>query len=266
LRRALELSKRIYEHLRSKGVEVSLESKLASFLGAKPTRLRDMDVDVVITVGGDGTILRTNVYLPKPTPILGVNLGFRAFLGSVSPEEALDAVDHLIEGAYTLEGRISISADVNGVPQPDALNEVLVCSRTRSKIIHFTLRKDGRDMVTCSADGIIIATPTGSTAYSLSAGGPVLDPTVDGLVITPLCSLPPIPPIVVPSETLIQVELLGPGEAVLVIDGCYTRNLKREDVVSLKRSEREALFVRIRERDFYGEFRRRILFFKEFKP
>lgn len=263
LKPALEISRKIYNSLRQKGITVYPETKLASILGVKSLELKDMDVDIVIVVGGDGTILRTNMGLPKPIPILGINVGFRGFLASVSPEDALKSIDKLVHGQYGLDERALLSTEVNGIPQPDALNEVLIGSKTRSKIIHFEIWKDDRKVLRYSADGVIIATPTGSTAYSLSAGGPVLDPDIDGSNIIPLCPIPPVPSIVVPSACKIQVKLLRLGEAVLVIDGCYMRDLNPGDVVTLSRSSKKAIFVRIRERDFYDEFRKRILFLKE---
>lgn len=265
LKSALETSKKIYDYLRRKGIAVYPETKLASFLGAKSLELKDMDVDVVVVVGGDGTILRTNMNLPKPIPILGINVGFRGFLASVSPDEAMSSIDKLVQGQYILDERTLLSTEVNGITQPDALNEVLIGSKTRSKIIHFEIWKDDKRVLRYSADGVIIATPTGSTAYSLSAGGPVLDPGVDGFNIIPLCPIPLIPSIVVPSTCKIQLKLLRPGGAVLVIDGCYIRDLSPGDAVTLLRSEKKAIFVRISERDFYDEFRKRILFLKEIK-
>lgn len=255
---ALELSAKIYRHLRSKRISTLLEPKLAKFVGVRSTEIEKMNADVIIAVGGDGTVLRTVMHLPKSTPILGINLGLRGFLALVRPNEAVNAVDSVLQGNYAVDKRALISTDVNGDSQPDALNEVLVVSRSRGKTILLEVRKDGDELFRRSADGIIVATPTGSTAYSLSAGGSVLDPDIGGFIITPLCPIRPMPPIVVPSKSKIQIRFLKPRKAELVIDGCYMRDLRSGDIVNIKRSRKKAPFIRIRKGDFYREFRERL--------
>lgn len=259
LDRAIDLSTKIFHHLKSRGVSIACEPKVASILGAQPVKVEDMDVDFVLAIGGDGTILRTNMSIPKPTPILGVNLGFRAFLATVSPEKAIEAVDQALAGGYTLEEHILLACEVDGAPQPNALNEVLIGSRSRSKIIQIEVLKNGIEVFRRFADGIIVATPTGSTAYSLSAGGSVLDPEIEGFVLTPLCPIPFMPPIVVPTDSKIEVELLGPGGGVLVVDGRQTKVLRPAETVTLTKAERKASFIRLERRDFYGDFQDRVL-------
>ena len=149
-----------------------------------------MEVDYLITVGGDGTIIRATMQIRNPgTPILGVNMGSRGFLTEVEPEEAKTAIDMLLENEYNIEECLklgSMSPSIKG-RFADALNEVLIASALPSKTIDMRLSVDGEFLFDVQADGFIIAPPTGPTAYNLSAGGSIISPNVDSMILTAIC-------------------------------------------------------------------------------
>jgi len=219
-------------------------------------------VDLVVTVGGDGTILKAGISIPKPeTPILAVNMGRRGFLTEVDPREASVALDRCLSGDYTLERCMKLRLKVDDERLPDALNEVLITSGSPSKIIGLKISREGFLAVRCEVDGIIIATPVGSTAHSLSAGGPILDPTVKGFIFTPVCPLTQVYPMVFSSANSLQIELSDRrSRAVAVVDGQYQRSISSGEVVSVGESEHTATFVRLGGR-FSRRVKRRLLFF-----
>jgi len=199
-KKALDLSIKLFEHLQNKGIQVFLESELAKLIKREEQAipLEKMRTDFIITVGGDGTILRACLAIPKPEPpILSINMGVRGFLAEVHPKDALKAVDKCIKGDFTLEKHPKIAASIDKTRLPDALNEVFVTADAPVKILHAKIWKNNVPIGWCRADGIMVASQVGSTGYSLSAGGPILDPETDTLVLTPVCPLTIFHPIVV---------------------------------------------------------------------
>ncbi len=141
--------------------------------------LSKMKTDFLITIGGDGTILRTCIGLAKPEPpILAINMGLRGFLTEAEPKNAFEAVDKILKGNYKIEKCAKLSVIAGEETLPDALNDVVISAGEPSKILYTQICKDGKPILNCQADGLIVATETGSTGYSFSAGGPVLDPAV----------------------------------------------------------------------------------------
>ncbi|MFQ6074698.1 MAG: NAD(+)/NADH kinase, partial [Candidatus Bathyarchaeia archaeon] len=210
----LRIAEALERHLRSRGLKPVLEAELARLMGSRSPSapLDGMSADLIITVGGDGTILRTCQSIPNPeTPILTVNMGRRGFLAEVRPEDAGSAVDRCLNGDYTLERCLKLSPSLDGRALPDALNEVLIISEPLGKMLGLRVLKDGFPFLECYADGLIISTPTGSTAHSLSAGGPVVDPYLEAFILTPTCPMTPTHPTVVPSQSVIRVELFKPS-------------------------------------------------------
>ncbi len=263
---AATLALKISRCLENAGFNVFFESSLAEHVGrenlAKP--LERMIVDLMITIGGDGTILRTCLRIPKPEPpILAIDMGARGFLTEVPPERAIEAVDRYLEGSYYIETYSKVASFVGDFRLPDALNEVFITSRHLAKLLHVRIWKDDVEISDCRADGVIIASQAGSTAYSFSSGGPILDPEVEALVLTPVCPVSLLRPIVFPSGSSITVKLLKPREATIVIDGDYQRNIgDGETKVTLRVSEHKSRFVRF-ERNFYERLKARLLFSRE---
>ena len=262
---AVELAKEIMGHLESEGRSVVLEANLAKKIGKSEIAmpLKEMRVDLIITVGGDGTILRTCLLLPKPEPpILAINMGERGFLTEVPPKQGIVAVDKCLAGEYTLEQYTKLSSSVNGASLPDALNEVFVTTDAPAKLLYAKIWKDGTIISDCRADGVIIASQVGSTGYSLSAGGPVLDSDVNAFVLTPVCSLSIFRSIVFSANSEVVVEVLRPRRAVVVIDGHYRREIGIDNKrVTITKSENKSSFVRFKG-NLYNRLKGRLLYSK----
>ncbi|MEM1674621.1 MAG: NAD(+)/NADH kinase [Candidatus Bathyarchaeia archaeon] len=260
---SLKLALEISSLLEKAGFNVFFEQELAVLANKleKAVPLEKMSADVIIVIGGDGTILRTCMRIPKPeTPVLAIGLGTRAFLTEVSYKEALEAINSYLKGSYRIETFNKIASFVKNVRLPDALNEVFITTKHLSKILHARIWKDNTEVVECWADGIIVSSQVGSTAYSFSSGGPILDPGLNALILTPVCPANLIRPIVFPEYSKITVEVLKPKRAMVVIDGDYQREIgDSANRVLVRISEHKVNFIRFKY-DFYRRLRERLLF------
>jgi NAD+ kinase len=262
-RLAIKLAEDLAKYLREKGLEVFVEDTLAEKMNVKEksTSLEKMKTDFVITVGGDGTILRTCVSISKPEPpILAINMGVRGFLTEVEPKQAFTAVDKCLKGQFTIEKCMKLSLKADDVKFPDALNEVLVSADEPAKLLYARILKDNEPILNCQADGLMVSTQTGSTGYSLSAGGPVLDPGVDAFVLTPVCALSVLRSIVFPANSSLTVEVIRPKKVLTIVDG-HHRQIISSKIPSLTvtRSKHETSFIRFK-KNFYHRLRSRLLF------
>jgi NAD+ kinase len=262
-KQALTLAETLSEHLSAEGVDVYLEDTLKGKVKTKCKffSLKEMKTAFVITIGGDGTILRTCLQLPKPEPpILAVNMGVRGFLTEVAPPDACAAVDKILKGDYTVETCAKLAASTNGEATPDALNDVVISGGDPSKILYLQIFKNDQPVQQLEADGVIIATQTGSTGYSLSAGGPVLDPAVDAIVVTPICSLTTVRSMVFPADSKITIQPVRKKELLVLIDGNFRRKLPaKNSSVTVIRSKYVTSFIRFKH-DFYTRLESRQLF------
>jgi NAD+ kinase len=260
---ALRLTEELAGYLKSRGLKVYIEDSLAGKLSVKEEfiPLNQMRVDFIVTIGGDGTILRTCITVPKPEPpILTVNMGVRGFLTEVEPQDACAAVERILKGDFKLERCTKIAVSLGGEELPDALNDVVLSTGEPSKILFTQICKDGKPILKVQADGLIVATQTGSTGYSLSAGGPVLDRQVDGFVLTPICSLTVFHSLVFPADSKITFNVIMPKEVLVLIDGNYRKLVTTEEpMLSITRSKNATSFIRF-ETDFYDRLRNRLLF------
>jgi len=262
-KQALKLTEELADYLKSKGLEVYIEDTLSGKIktGYEFVPLSKMKADFVISMGGDGTILRTSITLPKPEPpILGINMGVRGFLTEVEPKSAFDAVERILKGEYKIEKSAKLAVSAGGENLPDALNDVVISAGEPSKILYSQICKDGKSILKCQADGLIVATQTGSTGYNLSAGGPVLDRNVDAFVLTPICSLTVFHSLVFPANSKITFNVIRPKSMWVLIDGNYRKLLDTKDpVLEVTRSKNVTQFIRF-ETDFYDRLRNRLLF------
>ncbi len=264
-KQALTLAEELTKHMKDKKMQVYIENTLEGKVNvggdAKIVPLKEMKADFIITIGGDGTILRTCVNLPKPEPpILAVNMGVRGFLTEVEPEEAIDAVDKILTGKFAIEKCPKLVASVDGQDLADALNDVVVSGVEPSKILYMQICKNGNPVAKCEADGLIVSTQKGSTGYSLSAGGPVLDPDLDATVVTPICSLTTFRSLVFPADSKITIELLRPKDILLIVDGNYRQVVAaKKTKVHIFRSKNMTTFIRFRN-DFYNRLHSRLQF------
>jgi NAD+ kinase len=262
-RKAIKLAEDIATHIGKKGLEVFIEETLKGKVkkGGKFRPLEEMKTDLIITIGGDGTILRTCIAIPKPEPpILAINMGVRGFLTEVTPKEAYTAIERCLKGDYITEKCAKLAITADNAKTPDALNEVLIAVDEPVKLLYARVSKNGEHVLDCQADGLMVATQTGSTGYSLSAGGPVLDPHVDAFVLTPICSLSVLRSIVFPSDSKITITVLRPKRIMVVVDGAYRHVLESENpCITVTRSKNETTFIRFRE-NFYNRLRSRLIF------
>jgi NAD+ kinase len=260
---ALKLAKELAEYLRKHGLEIYIEDTLAGKVNfpAKTVPLGSMKTDFVITIGGDGTILRACLSLPKPEPpILAVNMGVRGFLTEVEPKGACAAVEKTLKGEFKMEKCAKLAVSTDGQVMPNALNDVVISAGEPSKILYTQISKDDEPILKCQADGLIASTQTGSTGYSLSAGGPVLDPEVDAFVLTPISSLTVFRSLIFSADSKVTIEAIRPKEMLVLIDGNYRQLVKsRTPMLTITRSKNVTSFIRFKD-DFYHRLRSRLLF------
>jgi NAD+ kinase len=260
-KQALELAKEVAEYLKNKGLEVYIEDATAEKINvqAKTVPLKNMKTDFIITIGGDGTILRTCLAVPKSKPILAINMGVRGFLTEVEPKEARSALDRTLNGDFKIEKCTKLAVSADGKPLPDALNDVVISAGEPSKILYTQIYKDDEPILKCQADGLIVSTQTGSTGYSLSAGGPVLDPEMEAFVLTPICSLTVFRSIVFSADSEVTIEAIRPKEVLVLIDGNYRQVVtSKNPTLTITRSKNVASFIRFKD-DFYHRLRSRLL-------
>src|SRR5271157_1415500 len=243
----------------SYNVKLFLDPVTASMAGVKEsTEVDEMYADLILVFGGDGTILRSLQLLPKPTPILGINMGEVGFMTVVDPESALYMIDDIVKDFDVVE-RARLSVKLNESELPCAMNEAVIITSRPAKISQFKIFVDGKLMEELRADGVVFATPTGSTAYAMSAGGPILDPRAEGIIIVPLAPYKlSARPWVVPSWSVIKVELTREDkESMVVVDGQYTASVSKNDVLMFTMCETPALFVRFGDK-FYDLVREKL--------
>jgi NAD+ kinase len=262
-KKALELADDLAKHLKAEGLAVYVEDTLPGKMKTKqePLPLGRMNTDFIITIGGDGTILRTCMSIPKPEPpIFAINMGLRGFLTEVNPDQALKAVDKILAGKFTIERCMKLAVVADGTKLPDALNEVVISATEPAKLLYTNILKNNEPIIKCQSDGLIISTQTGSTGYSLSAGGPVLDPCVDAFVLSPICPLNVFHPIVFPADSTVTIEVEKPNGVQILIDGRNSQLINcRKPGLTVTRSKNETSFIRLEE-NFYHRLRSRLLF------
>ena len=259
VRKASSIANDIYKFL-SKKDEVFVEECLAGELGVKGYLLDEINkkVDMVITVGGDGTILRTLQSVEKP--IFAINSGGMGFLAEVESKSAIDGLKRIIDGKYNIEERSKLKILFDDKRLPDATNEVTVQTAKIAKILYLQLFVENELLETLGADGVIVATPTGSTSYALSAGGPIMDPSVDAMVIAPLAPFKlSARPWIIPLDKKIEIKLMPKSKQTkLVIDGYHTEDVTTKNKIIVTGSEKKARFVRFGE-SFYQMVRSKLV-------
>ncbi|AMQ18671.1 NAD(+) kinase [Thermococcus peptonophilus] len=261
---ALKLAYRVYDFLKVSGFDVVVDEDtykyLKEFNKEDVLPLEEFDVDIIVVIGGDGTILRVEHKTKKEIPILGINMGTLGFLTEVEPHETFFALSRVIEGDYHIDERIKLRTFLDGENRvPDALNEVAILTGIPGKIIHLKYYIDGGLADEVRSDGLIISTPTGSTGYAMSAGGPFVDPRLDVVVIAPLAPIAlSSRPMVVPSSSRIDVRNVAmTREVILSIDGQFYTYLSPEIEITIVRSPRKTKFVRF-SREIYPKYTMKI--------
>jgi NAD+ kinase len=208
--------------------------------------LKRMEIELLVTLGGDGTVLKAAKEMLKPTtPILAVNMGRRGYLTEVEPSEFEPAFTKWQKGDYELEEQWKLSVLHQNRLLGEALNEALLLPTTPAKMLNLSLTIRGKQVFQARADGIIVSTPTGSTAHSFSAGGPVLETSMDSVSLTLIAPLQPVKSMVLPVKAGVQLRVAEPGpSANLVIDGRLEREIMIGQSLSFRKSSNSTFFVR----------------------
>jgi NAD+ kinase len=267
---ALAYAAEIGASLRKRGLRVIFDADTAHELGgdhetaAKPELGRHSDL--LITFGGDGTLLSVARHAPEHVPIIGVNMGTLGFLTEIRVEEFPNVLERVLEGHYFVEPRVTFSVSVSG-PNRDAsrryrvLNDAAINKSAVARIIEMRVSVAGLFVSTFRGDGLIVSTPTGSTGYNLSAGGPIIYPTMGAVVITPICPHTLTNrPIVLPDELDIEIGLVTPDarDIYLTLDGQEGFEIGEKDVVCVRKSEERVLLVQSPDKNYFDVLRNKL--------
>jgi len=267
-REALALARRLVTWLRRQRRTVLLEAEAARALRlpggvSKPAMMAR--ADLVVVLGGDGTLLSVARHSgARRVPVLGVNLGGLGFLTDVRPDEVFAALERVLAGHYRLERRCMLDASVvrggKVVRRFQALNDVVINKGALARILDLETSVDGVALCTYKADGLIVATPTGSTAYSLSAGGAIVEPSLGVMMVSPICPHTLTQrPIVLPERSRVAIAVRSPDEdVVLTIDGQEGMKLVSEDVVSVRAAKNRVRLVRSPTHSFFELLRTKL--------
>ncbi|MCK9216739.1 MAG: NAD(+)/NADH kinase [Firmicutes bacterium] len=265
----LELTKNITKWFIEKNVDVLLNYGTASKLGKSELAFKSDDIfsesDIIIVLGGDGTLLNiARQSAPYNVPLFGVNLGYLGFLTEVEENNLYPALEDLISGEYEIEKRMMLVATVekDGIEleKSIALNDVGITKGPFSRIISLGIYINDSFVDLYSADGVIVSSPTGSTAYSLSAGGPIVSPDLEVLIITPIC--PHIlhsRPLVISNKDIVQIEVcMNDTEVMLTLDGQQGYKVKSGDIVTVGQSKYYTSLIKLKNRDFFQVLRQKM--------
>jgi NAD+ kinase len=256
-RAASETINKLLSYLEQKEIEPLLETETANFLKCRHKGVTQSEIvnlaQLIIALGGDGTLLRAaRMVGTKETPIMGVNLGGLGFLTEFSVEEVKQALDDFLSGKHREEPRMVLSVQFRG-EDFFALNDCSINMGPSCRVIETIIYTDSSYVTRFVADGLVIATPTGSTAYSLAAGGPIIFPTMAAILITPLCPHAlAARPLVLPAEESITVELERNSEpAILIVDGQERREFRPGEKITCRKATHKVRLVVPKNKSYY---------------
>ena len=252
---AAETATYVAQFLTNKGVEVLRDEERIG-----------RDADLVVVLGGDGTLIHAAALLAgRPAPILGVNMGSLGFMTETPKEDLYPALDEVLEGRALVTQRMKLRVHLHrgGSPEraldTEVLNDVVISKSPFSRMAELDIRCAGQEVSTMKADGIIVATPTGSTAYALAAMGPILFPTMRGVVLAPICPHTLTQrPLVVPDDVTLDITLTNDAETFLTVDGKKGPGLVKGDRVQVKQSYNRVLLVKNNRLDFFAILREKL--------
>lgn len=266
--RAIQAAAQAVGVLGARGVEIIVDESTAAHLGQEAELCRvaakpDFGklADVVITFGGDGTLLSiARLLIHADVPIMGVNVGRLGFLAEFSADEVPEAIECLLSGAYRIVDRSTLTVETGGV-HGIAINEILVERSAEAKMISVRAYVDDHHVADYSADGVIIATPTGSTAYSLAAGGPIVAPSAAALCITPIAPHTlTLRPLIINDDSEVRLELLHPNAvAQIVADGTVIGAIGSTDHVIIRKSAQRVKLIKRAESTYFDLLREKLL-------
>ena len=260
---AYGLAKKLEEFLVSRGISVWL----CSAWDGESASVQVNDTDLILSIGGDGTILRSaQTVIPRLTPITGINLGKLGFMTELSVDEAIEKLTILLAGEGWTDERSLLKAELSPTeeePEPRtfyALNDVVVARGAAARLIHVEASIDGEPLTTYKADGVIVATATGSSSYSLAAGGPILHPQAKEFLLLPIAPhLSSSYTLVLPSTAVVKLVISTPHPATLNIDGHINLSLSSGASITVKHSTNTVRFLRIHpETSFYSSLEKKL--------
>jgi NAD+ kinase len=261
---ALQYAAKVIEDLRQRGINVCLDFATADKLGDRgPCVAAKSDLgkhsDLLITFGGDGTLLSVARNAPAGVPVLGVNMGTLGFLTEVRVEDFPAVLEQILAGDYTTEDRVAFDVSVNG-RSFRVLNDATINKSALARIVDIRVTVSGLFVSTFRADGLIVATPTGSTAYNLSAGGPIVYPTMGAVVITPICPhMLTNRPIVLPDNLDIEIGIATPNQEIfLTLDGQEGLPITERDRVRIRKSEQSVMLVQSPDKNYFDVLRAKL--------
>lgn len=252
----------IAEFLLQQGVTVVTEDKDANAFGVKPlSSVKNQKIDFMISIGGDGTILRlAHKYEDLDAPILGINLGHLGFMADVPLSDIYPSLQDLLNGAYKIHERLVIHGESPRKDSCFAVNDIVVHRGKNPSLVEIAIHVDGAYLNTFEADGIIISTPNGSTAYSLAAGGPILSPDLEAIVITPISphTISNRPIVLMPNQE-IQIQYLSNYDPIEIrADGLERFELHTSEVFKIVRAQKKFKLVSLFRRDYFSTLRTKL--------
>jgi NAD+ kinase len=265
---ALLAAARVATDLRARGITVCFDDATGESLGEHAFCVRKPEMgdhsDFLITFGGDGTLLSVARHAPNHVPIIGVNMGTLGFLTEIRVEDFNDVLERVLNGTYTAESRVAFDVEVVGSKHDGTtyrvLNDAAINKSALARIVEMRVEVSGLFVSTFRADGLIVATPTGSTAYNLSAGGPIIYPTMGAVVITPICPhMLTNRPIVLPDTFDIEVSIATQeAEVFLTLDGQEGVEISYRDRVCIRKSPETVLLVQSPEKNYFDVLRTKL--------
>jgi NAD+ kinase len=266
---ALKFGPEVIAWITERDSDVLLNAEAAALLGRDDLAADDATLagtDLLITLGGDGTILAASHFAaPRGTPILGVHMGRFGFITEARPHELLPALDDILEGRFKVEERMMVRGEVlrdgEVVFSAAGLNDAVISRGAAARMLELSTSFGDEPMAAYPADGVIVATPTGSTAYALSAGGPLVEHTVRALVVVPICPHTlSARPVMIPADETVSVGVdADGGEALFIVDSCHVFVLASGDRVRIRRAEFATKIVTLGTTSFYRKIRERLL-------
>jgi len=261
--RAQELGKQIHGFLKAAGKDLFLEqeqTELARSWGAAvASRLCD-EVDLLVVLGGDGTILRAASLLnDRSIPILGVNLGRVGFMAEVSPGEALKELEAALDGTAEYVSRMLLQITLSQGQTARVLNDVVIHWGGIARLIDLGIKMGNSRQIECRADGLILSTPIGSSAYSYAASGPLVHPDIDAILLTPICPYAGLKrPLLIPSHVETEINLIRGEGLTVTLDGRATVSMEPGQSIRIIRAPFPFVMVRSRAWDYFGVLKEKL--------
>lgn len=266
---AMAVVRDLAQWCKNRGIELLAHGEAAAFAGCSPLTDHKGDlaaaIDLIVVLGGDGTMLgAARLVGANEVPVLGVNFGWLGYLTEFTLNELYEALDDILEGKLVKEERmlldVSLEREGKRLFTHLALNDAVINKTAPARMVEIECRINGLFVNSFRADGMIIATPTGSTAYSLSAGGPVVHPSLSAILLTPICPhMLSNRPVVVPGESVVELVFLRGGSGLmLTVDGQLGEHLEQNDRITMRRSDTKFEIVRPVNRDYFEVLRTKL--------